>query len=423
MTRFHGWRIAVAGAGLQCLQAALFLQAFGAYVATLSTERGWSKTSLSGAAALHSAEAALLGPALGWVLDRFGPVVMLRVGVVLFSSGFLVLGTVDTLAGFYAAVALIAVGSSLCGFFPVNYTLIQWFERRRARALSIVALGLAAGGLLVPIVAAAMQAYGWRATAVGSGLVALVAGWPLACVMRRSPQEVGQTVDGLPPLAAPELGAGSAAVAQRGLTARQALATPAFWLIALGHALALLVVTAVNVHAISHLKEGLGYTVAQASLVIAAMTLAQMAGSLLGSVIGDRYDKRRLSAACMLLHAAGLLLLTYAGSWAAAGSFAVLHGMAWGLRGPLMQAIRADYFGRQSIGLILGLSSIFVAVGQVAGPLVAGGLADWTGDYRAGFTVLAVLAGLGSMVFIAAKPPAGSGAAKQAHAQRRLDHP
>jgi hypothetical protein len=48
-------------------------------------------------------------------------------------------------------------------------------------------------------------------------------------------------------------------------TARQALRTRAFWLLGLGHAFALLVVTSVNVHGITHMKEGLGYTVPQAS--------------------------------------------------------------------------------------------------------------------------------------------------------------
>ena len=70
-------------------------------------------------------------------------------------------------------------------------------------------------------------------------------------------------------------------------------------------------------------------------------------------------------------------------------AFAVMHGWAWGTRGPLMQAIRADYFGTSHFGKIMGVSSLVVTVGNTTGPLVAGVLADRTGDYRAGFTVLA----------------------------------
>jgi len=56
--------------------------------------------------------------------------------------------------------------------------------------------------------------------------------------------------------------------------------------------------------------------------------------------------------------------------------------------------------------MILGISAAFIAVGQVCGPLVAGSLADATGDYRAGFTVLALIAMGGSIAFLKARRPA-----------------
>jgi MFS family permease len=107
----------------------------------------------------------------------------------------------------------------------------------------------------------------------------------------------------------------------------------------------------------------------------------------------------------MLMHMAGLLLLTYAVALPMLIGFAALHGVAWGLRGPFMQAIRADYFGRAAIGMILGLSYLIIVVGQVGGPMIAGIMADATGDYRAGFTILALLAGIGSFFFLLARRP------------------
>jgi MFS family permease len=70
-----------------------------------------------------------------------------------------------------------------------------------------------------------------------------------------------------------------------------------------------------------------------------------------------------------------------------------------------MQAMRADYFGRTSIGMIIGLSSLITVIGQIGGPILAGLFADWTGDYRVGFTLLAALSGLGSIFFLLAKRP------------------
>lgn len=259
-----------AGSGLQFLQAGLMTQSFGAYhrllrPAGIDPRRRLRVRHRPDAAQLHRHAARL-----------------------------------------YGAFLVIALGSSLCGFFPVN--VARW----RARALSLMSIGLALGGVCIPLLAWSLQSFGWRATAFGSGVIALF------------------------------------------------------------------------------------YTV---------LTVSQIGGVGIGWLIGDRYDKRLIAAGCMLAHMAGLLLLTYAANAAMVIAFAVLHGAGWGLRGPFMQAIRADYFGRSAIGMILGLSFMIIVVGQIGGPMIAGILADATGDYRLGFTILALLAGLGSLFFVLAKRP------------------
>ena len=403
---FYGWKMVAAGGGIQFLQASLLLQSFGAYVAVLRDDRGWSKTELSFAAALHQMEAAILGPLLGWIIDRFGAQWVIRTGVVVLAAGFMLLSRIETLFAFYGAFIVVALGSSFCGFMPLNISLIYWFERKRARALSTLGLGLALGGIAVPLVAWCIATWGWRATAFGSGVIILLIGLPLSFVIRGRPHLYGQMVDGEPlPETPSRLQAMKERQATRDFTAREALRTPAFWLLSLGHGFALFVVTAVNVHAITHMKEGLGYSVETAALFIMLMTVAQIAGIGIGAVTGDKFEKRLICAGCMVMHMAGLLFLTYASNAGMIFAFALLHGVGWGLRGPFMQAIRADYFGVSAIGMILGLSFMVIVVGQIGGPMIAGVMADATGNYRAGFTVLALLAGLGSVFFLLAKKP------------------
>lgn len=404
---FHGWTMVGAGSLMQFVQGTLLLQSFGAYFAVLRDDRGWSKTELSGAAAMHQLEAALLGPVLGWFLDRFGAQWSIRIGVIVFGCGFMLLSTIESLLAFYGAFIMTALGASLCGFFPINVALIRWFEKKRARALATMQLGMAAGGLCVPLVAWALATFGWRATAFGSGVAIIVLCLPLSYVFIHRPEDIGEVVDGV---GSTPSGSSSTATSEnedstRDFTAREALRTQAFWLLSLGHAFALLVVMAVNTHAITHMKEGLGYTIEAAALVITLQTVAQLCGVGIGAWIGDRLDKRFASAGCMLGHAAGLLCLAYAVNPAMVILYAVVHGFAWGLRGPLMQAIRADYFGRSAIGMILGLSFMIIVIGQVGGPIIPGIFADITGNYRLGFTILALLAGLGSIFFVLAKKP------------------
>ena len=410
---FYGWWMVGAGCGMQFVQGTLLLHSFGAYFAVLRDDRGWSKTELSGAAALHQLEAAVLGPLLGWFLDRFGPHWMIRIGVLVFGLGFILLSYIDSLLQFYGAFIVTALGASLCGFFPLNVALIHWFEKQRARALASMQVGMAAGGLSVPLIAWSLATWGWRATAFASGVLVIAICFPVSFVIRRRPEDMGLRMDG------GERNSETHGVefrekgktATRDFTAREALRTPAFWLISLGHGFALFVVMGVNTHAITHMKEGLGYSIEAAAFAIMLQTVAQLCGVGIGAWIGDRYDKRRISALCMLGHMTGLLCLTYAdigGTTSAAMivAYAILHGSAWGLRGPMMQALRADYFGRSAIGMILGLSFMIMVIGQIGGPMIAGIMADMTGNYRAGFTTLALLAGLGSLFFLFAKRPA-----------------
>jgi sugar phosphate permease len=407
---FYGWYMVGAGFALQFVQSALLMQSFGAYVAVLRDDRGWTKTELSGAAALHQVEAAILGPLLGWFIDRFGAQWMIRTGVVVFGAGFILLSYVDSLLAFYGAFIVTALGGSLCGIFPLNLSLIQWFERHLARALSSIQIGLALGGLALPLVAWSLTTRGWRATAFSSGIIIIAVCLPLSFVIRRRPEDIGEVIDGIgsrsrDPVSDPEKEAKETTL---DFTAHEALRTPAFWLLSLGHCFALLVVTGINTHAITHMKENLGYTIEGASFAIMLQTVSQLGGTILGAWIGDRSDKRIISAFCMLGHMSGLLFLTYATGPAMIVAYAILHGAAWGLRGPLLQAIRADYFGRNAIGMIMGLSFTISVIGQIGGPMIAGILADMTGNYRAGFTVLALLAGLGSVFFLLAKRPVRS---------------
>jgi len=403
---FYGWWMVGSAFGMQFVQGTLLLQSFGAYFAVLREDRGWSKTELSGAEAMHQLEAAVLGPVLGWFLDRFGAQWVIRTGVLVFGCGFLLLSTIDSLLAFYGAFIMTALGASLCGFFPLNVALIHWFEKKRARALSTMQLGMAAGGLCVPLVAWALASWGWRATAFASGLLIIAVCLPLSFVFVHRPEDKGEVLDGFNSNSLNETEKNEPQDNTRDFTAREALRTQAFWLLSLGHGFALFVVMGVNTHAITHMKEGLGYTLEAASLVIMLQTVAQLGGVGMSALFGDRLDKRRMSALCMLGHMSGLLFLTYATNIAMIVAYAVLHGAAWGFRGPTMQAIRADYFGRSSIGMILGLSFMIIVIGQIGGPMIAGILADMTGNYRAGFTTLALLAGLGSLFFLFARRPA-----------------
>lgn len=409
---YFGWWIVTGAIGIQILVTGLVMQAYGTYVAVWQAEFGWSKTAFAVAFALQRGQMALLSPVQGWLLKRFGPRTVIQVGIVILAVGFLALSRFDSLLGFYLSFMVMALGVGLSGFLSLTTTIVNWFERRRSSALALMQIGISLGGLAVPIVAWLLTTQGWRATSVISAVVVLAAGLPLSLLMRSTPEAYGMRLDGDAPEPDPDADDGSgrartttAPRAPGDFSAREALRTRAFWFVTFGHALAVTVVASVSVHLVVHLNEGLGYSIQTAAIIVAVMTGATMVGQIGGGVLGDRFDKRTIATGAMFAHGAALLMVAYAPSMAWVLAFALLHGLAWGMRGPVMQALRADYFGRASFPTIMGISFSFVMVGQMVGPLVAGLMADAIGDYRSAFTVLAGVVALGATFFVLLRPP------------------
>ena len=162
------------------------------------------------------------------------------------------------------AFIVIALGASMCSNQPVkrrDHPVVRVeIAHGPSRQSSLAARSAVCSSSSSP---GRYRTYGWRATAFGSGVI--VDRHRLAA-RARDPQpprrsrrdrgrhaarrraESGRRVE--PP-----------SQARRSPHAKRC-ARSAFWLISLGHAFSLLVVSAVNVHAITHMKEGLGYSLA-----------------------------------------------------------------------------------------------------------------------------------------------------------------
>ena len=328
---------------------------------------------------------------------------MMRTEIALFAAGYIYFSRIDSLRDFYAAFALIALGSSLGGFIPIASIITNWFSRRRAAALGVSMTGMGVGGLLIPLVVWSLTHYGWRDTAFFSGLAILVLGLPTTQLMRHRPEDYGLRPDGY---AAGLESSADEAGDEPHFTARQALRTPAFWLLSIGHSSALFVVGTVLVHQIPHMVEHVGLSQEAAAANVTLLLVFVIGGQLCGGWVGDRIDKQLIMVLCMWMHAAALILFAYAVSRFDTAVFAVVHGTAWGMRGTLINAIRADYFGRASYATISGFASLIIMVGMTSGPLFAGFLHDLTGTYRQAFMILAGLSALGSVPLILARRPA-----------------
>ena len=119
-------------------------------------------------------ESGLLGPLQGWLVDKYGPRLILIIGTLIFGCGFFVFSQVNSITTYFVAFILIALGSSLGGFATLMVSIVSWFDLHRAKAIAWSQLGFSFGGLCVPFVMMGLEAFGWRDMALYSGIMVLV---------------------------------------------------------------------------------------------------------------------------------------------------------------------------------------------------------------------------------------------------------
>lgn len=402
---FYGWYI-VAGAWIiQCLNGGLFFNAFQLYFVHLRSEFNWTRSQVALAFSLSRAESGLLGPIQGWAVDKFGTRVILVIGTIIYAVGFFLLSRVQTLIQFYLSYIVISLGASLGGFITVNSALANWFNKKRAKAMGFAATGWGVSGLAVTPLVIILDLIGWRGTAFWSGVLVLVVAIPVSLMMRHAPEPHGYLPDGQIIDDNDDTEEKNAFLDEPYMSTREALKGGAFWFLSLGHASALVAVAGVNALFIPHLTENLSISAVTGASIFTLLTVVMVFAQGSIGVFGDRLNKRLLIVICMMGHTIALLFLTFAKSAGMVVIFAVLHGLSWGFRGPLMTSIRADYFGRGSFATIMGWSSLIIQIGTTTGPLIGAGIGDVVGTYSPAFGVFAGFTLLGAFFFAAAKPP------------------
>ncbi|MDO8751215.1 MAG: MFS transporter [Dehalococcoidia bacterium] len=400
----------------QMIVSGLGGQGFGAFILPLQNEFGWGKSTLSVARSLTQVESGLLNPLEGTLVDRLGPRIMVVSGMTVFGSGLVLLGFVHSLWMYYIAFIVIALGSSLAGMVVVSTAINNWFRHRLTMALSISQTGQGFGGIiLVPLLVWAIVVLGWREAAIAAGVFSWIVGIPMGLLMRHKPEQYGMRPDGEPEVVSstaqelkPETKARPAAAQGRvDFTLGEAIRTPAFWLIGMGHGFSVMVVGAVTTHQFAHMEmaDGVGLSSASATLVVTVLNIVNVSGRFSVGLIGDRFDKRYIAAIGNLMGSAALAMFALAHSMGLAMGYAVLFGISWGIRGPLMSSIRSDYFGRAHFGKILGTSQLIATFLAIIAPVFAGIMADWQGNYRLAFIILAFISALGAVSFLLVKPP------------------
>jgi len=381
---FYGWWIVGAGFFIAMYIGGFIHFGFTAVFEPIANDFGWSYAQVSFAASLRSLETGILAPIIGLLMDRWGPRRLVFAGATVIGLGLLLLSRINSLATFYGAYILIAMGISTCiGVVPIA-TVGNWFERRVTLATSILVSGTAMGGLMVPLAARLIDIFEWRTAMAILGFGALGVLLPLSLLFRHKPEQYGYLPDGDLHRKLPDSEDQSSTQGNElDIKVKQVLKNSVFWHIAMGFMCHILVVNAVITHVMPYLNS-IGFTRSFSSLVASVIPLTSIAGRLSFGWLGDRFDKRRVASLGFVITSLGLLSfgsIPSAGTWILVPSL-VLVGLGWGGPVPMMPALLREYFGRVRLATVLGLVMGVAALCSMVGPPLAGLVFDILGSYQ-----------------------------------------
>ncbi|MFH1032264.1 MAG: MFS transporter [Chloroflexota bacterium] len=419
---FFGWWTVLA-TGLLCIWGYGFYSVgFSALFKPISLELGLSRATTSVARSLGQFEGGFEAPIVGWLSDRIGPKMVIIFGITVMGVGLLLMNFVHALWSFYLIWGVIvSTGLNIGLSLSVEKAISNWFVKKRGTALSFRWISVVLSTvLIVPLISWLIITVGWRMTCVFGGIVMLVAGLPLAWffVKKERPEHYGLLPDGAKPEAATDksqMVAKGVAYAARSqeieFTLRQAMRTPAFWLLILGYIGFQMTITTVFTHSIPFITD-MGISAVAAAGVMSLAGAIGIPFRFAGGFTADKLKKhqlRFLMGGSFLVLLIGVLVFITKQSMATVYAFLILFYIGQGIGIILNSMIRARYFGRKGFGSIQGASTLMIMPFAVAGPIFAGWVFDKTGTYVLAFQILAALLALGIIfVFFAAppKPPA-----------------
>ncbi|MFT4037542.1 MAG: MFS transporter [Thermomicrobiales bacterium] len=377
----YGWVIvAVLAVTMTIASGARFL--FGVVLKPVSEEFGWDRAQLTGAVMVGMIVISICQPIVGTLVDRIGPKKILVAGLLLLGLSLIPLSMVTQLWQVYLVYGIV-MPLGLAAASPVLSTAIvgRWFQAKRGLAMSIATSGSAFGQLLiVPVATWIMVFSNWEMTYRLQAIAILLVALPLSAILLRDN---------------PKAGTATALADQQGMTLREAISNPAFWILGFGFVVCGWTMAFPNTHFLAY-ADDMGMSVLHAANAISVTAIFSVIGSVLLGMAADRYDRSYVLALTYALRGLAFLLLILLPGGNLIYLYGLVLGISWTATTPLTAAIAADRYGPRHLGLIFGSLFTFMNLGFGVGSFLDGVIFEHFGGYNGALTINVILGVIGA---------------------------
>jgi len=389
--------------GILCMAMVANLQyGWTLFVNPIDAKHHWGRASIQVAFSIFVLLETWLVPIEGYLVDKYGPRLIVLVGGLLCGLAWTLNSHADTLSALYIAAAIGGVGAGAVYGTCVGNAL-KWFPDRRGLAAGLTAAGFGAGSALTIIpIAAMIKTHGYEQAflyfGLGQGIIVILLSLfliaPLVSEVPRAAAVVPQ--------------------ARRQFAPMEVLKTPVFWIMYLMFVL----VGAGGLMATAQLAPiakdfGIADTpISMLGLTLPALTFALAIDRVLNGVtrpffgwVSDHIGRELTMFIAFALEAIGILALSTYGRDPI--TFVILSGLvffAWGEIYSLFPSTSADTFGTKFAAANAGILYTAKGTASLLVPL-ANILAAHTGGWHSVFVIAAALNAVAALMALFALKP------------------
>jgi len=322
----------------------------------------------------------ILSPLLGLLGDRYNVRQLITVFVVILATGTFLMAYASSIMQASLFFILAGIGSAAC-WAPVMALAQRWTsDKHRGKTLAFVdvgsSLGIIGSSAGVPLIAAARN---WNAGWMSLGALGFAVAAINFLLIREHPDRLSQNRRRVP---------GERAGEPVRVTYAKLLRDTRFWLIGLAYLLTGFSILIPFTFLSTYANQELAFPYEAATRLITMIGIGAVIGKVTLGPLSDRVGRIKIMMLCALLITAGNLGIAYSRG-VTLTIFTVIFGLGYGALWAMYAASASDYFSKESAGSTVGLWTLYLGIGSILSPILAGWIADTTGTLAWSFVLAA----------------------------------
>jgi MFS family permease len=325
----------------------------------------------------------ILSPVLGLLGDRYNVRRLLTLFVGILGAGTFLMAYSSSLIQASLFFTLAGIGSAAC-WAPVMAVAQRWSrDKHRGKTLAFVdvgsSTGIAGSSAAMPLI---VTVHSWKTGWMSLGALGFMVAAMNFFMVRSHPEEKPEPRQTEP---------GQHTREPISVTYKKLLQDTRFWLMGMAYLLIGFSIMVPFTFLSTYAVQERAFPYETAAWLVTVIGIGAMVSKLTLGPLSDKVGRIKVIMLCVALIAMGSLGIAY-GQDMLLILFTAIFGLGYGAIWPMYAASASDHFSKESAGSIVGLWTLYLGIGLILSPVIAGWIADMTDTLTWSFVLATAVA-------------------------------